>query len=233
MNLLSKTYLSSSVHSKRSNYIIHGFTLIELLVVVAIISVLVALMLPAMTSARQRAREVVCLSNVRQWSIILQGYQNDYNEYLIPQTGNISWEQVLINSHCLTPDPEIKMCPANRKKVIDGIPANANYVPNAYLWAQYGCLNGNLRLAKSEPEDAIVLAEREHVFLKLDCSNAYHQGIRDGNDVSFLHRGSADFLFLDGHASWEAKTGSYENLPWGINPNLNDAALFYRHWYLQ
>jgi len=59
-----------------------GFTLVELLVVIAIIGVLVALVLPGITSAQQRARQVACASNLRQLNIGLVGHLQDRRDHI-------------------------------------------------------------------------------------------------------------------------------------------------------
>lgn len=86
---MGKNMKIHSLSTRRKKQFI-GFTLIELLVVIAIIAVLMAILLPALSSAKERGRQVACVGNLRQIGIGTFGYIGDFNEY-IPPNGNPTW----------------------------------------------------------------------------------------------------------------------------------------------
>jgi len=75
-----------------------AFTLVELLVVISVMAVLIAILIPALSSARQIAYKITCLNNLKQLGIAVQTYAQQYKVYPICVSDvNVTWSEFTAN----------------------------------------------------------------------------------------------------------------------------------------
>jgi len=130
------------VHNNKQWY---GFTLIELLVVIAIISLLAAILFPVFQSAREKARQTTCASNLKQLALAMLQYSQDYDECLPLGRYQIGegWADQLMQSYLKTNN--VFLCPDDPsalsatgivdKDLIFSYAMNDNFANNPAGWA--------------------------------------------------------------------------------------------------
>src|ERR1017187_7087841 len=83
-----KTFRSNQAGGRRCHLCHQAFTLIELLVVIAIIAILAAMLLPALSKAKQKALGISCMNNTKQLVLAWQLYAGDNNDVIAPINAN-------------------------------------------------------------------------------------------------------------------------------------------------
>ena len=197
-----------------------GFTLIELLVVVAGMAILAAMLLPALASARERARSAQCVDNLRQWALAYRMYADDNEDFLLRRGQGVQvlaqinrpedwfnalpfyvglppFQQMVANhEQPAAHDPSVFICPTARD------PGGTYFLPygmnmNLSPW--------NLPLATKVSE----IAQPTCVVSMADAPGPYASTYPSAQPYSIVarHAGRINLLFLAGQV--QSFAGSY------------------------
>lgn len=189
----------------------NAFTLIELLVVIAIISLLIAILLPALSAARQAGFSTVCKTQQRQVGVAMLMYTNDFKDYLPANENNkdyVNNEAFSAWATFLGTDRDSYAWAGSYIEKMD-IMVCKQGTPQVYEHSAYtyGAYPRRFRRVEDLGDEARYSKERHWQWLAADSAlNAtnlrqnwsitrYNQ---TNNNLHMRHLGAANFLFIDG-----------------------------------
>jgi prepilin-type N-terminal cleavage/methylation domain-containing protein/prepilin-type processing-associated H-X9-DG protein len=190
-----------------------GFTLVELLVVIAIIAILMALLMPAMRMAREKAKITTCQNNLHQLGIAMEMYKQQYEKLPYWLGGDRSWgdgygwleklARVALDAENreIAP-PDICVCPGMRQfgyscnQYYFSTPGGVDYRKTKMIIAIYD-IGPRFWLTLNRPSDEIYKYET-------DLSDEYRgmMGFLWWPGMIPPHQGGHNILFSDGHVRW-------------------------------
>ena len=211
---------STSLVPSRQN----AFTLIELLVVIAIIAILAAILFPVFAQAREKARAIACMSNMKQVGTAGQMYVQDYDERIFfrsttnpastrintATSGNpLKWWNMLMP---YIKNNQVYKCPSDDPKLVADSSGNL-VIPRSYAAAASAEALSLAQVAR--PVDTIVITEawsrdakgtlmNTETWLEAFDGDMAPDPLRPGSMLKYAnrHQGGMNCTFFDGHAKW-------------------------------
>lgn len=188
------------------------FTLIELLVVIAIIAILASLLFPSLNLAREKARGITCMNQLRQFGFGIITYAADFNDYVPPNNygvgyipGFLFWDNQKGN---YISNPDIFVCPTlkpYRWEITNNSRFAETYGSRLFNYFKLSKIAQQMSMSKSPSStifyaDTIRMDNRRQIYYYDILLNPSGVPTPDGTAVHARHAGAANLLMGDGSA---------------------------------
>jgi prepilin-type N-terminal cleavage/methylation domain-containing protein/prepilin-type processing-associated H-X9-DG protein len=187
------------------------FTLVELLVVIAIIAILASMMLPALSRARDTAKNIACTSNLKQIGNAQLMYVNSYDGGFAPtyyfSSPYWGWSRILEEAGLMKAKSDVFLCPSEIKRNFDN-------THTLMYTGHYGCNSRTIGSIKNgirdyssnyicvlhkmkDPSNLVMITDLK------DNNILFYDGGTFRDRVANRHFKGNNYLFADGHVEYE------------------------------
>ena len=205
----------------------YSFTLIELLVVVAIIAILASMLLPALNKARNRAKGIKCVSQLKQTGVSIACYGDDYAQmFFSPASKNSTtpnlWSSVLlVNKYMKT--NKIFMCPSSLETEYNQYYTYGARYRSISSGAPYCCINFK---EFKEPSKCFLAGDSWAANWDRPCYRMYFQSASSYGLPILYHANRSNILLFDGHVLSAGKGQLIDGTIYYYNDNKHSGTLF-------
>ena len=205
---------------------LYSFTLIELLVVIAIIAILAAMLMPALSQARDTAKASRCVNNFKQWGIYTEQYADTHDGYFLPYRflgtyrfpSGVIWLPLMTDTDKMDTRERLGLryfkkeelfCPkgiGQPRLAVEGPLVGTNEGSIGVNNRTRGKDGGNKMGPIHQPSSNYKILKKGMLrkpatIVDYSETNNTHRTVTEESYLQFRHKGNANVLWVDGHVS--------------------------------